>query len=155
MSQEFPGALSSSEIEKLFIGIAGALRVRIKIVEIGITSDGCTCHIRSHDAYGRLPDIRAPFGKDKNCTLDDLSIRIAQLGMTVRLRQELANRHRGCRFLPPTLKKKTAWAGIRTRGKTIAANGQDFCRVYQELIRIAGSLCAPPMHPEITFQAAR
>jgi hypothetical protein len=139
MPQERQAAMSAAEIENIFIGITSALLVRIRIDEIIASFDGNEFIIHSHDSYGRLPDLRAAFAKDSE-NLDDISIKVAQLCMAVRLRQEIVDRHRGCRFLPPAYKKKRALAAIRVRGKTIAAQGRDYCHAYQELIRTAENI---------------
>ncbi len=159
MTEEHPESLSAAEIENLFIGITHALCVSVALVEVLMASDGRGCLIRSHDPYGRLPDIRIIFSKNLGSTLDSLSIRIAQQGMTVRLRQELANAHRGCRLLTPTSKKKTTWAGIRIGEKTITAQGPDPCHAYQELIRLADKfkrrLEIDPIYPELNLQSVK
>lgn len=133
MSQERRTPLKADEIEMLFNGITSALLVRIKLDKIRMASDGLGCLIRSYDYYGRLPDIEVGFSEDKEKILDSLSIRIARQAMIVRLRQDLANAHRNCRFLLPASRKNSTRVGIRAGGKKIMATGPDLCHAYQEL----------------------
>jgi hypothetical protein len=157
MPQKPRTPLNADEIEVLFNGITHALLVRIKLDEIRIASDGLDCLIRCHDYYGRLPNIEVGFSEDKEKILDTLSIKIARQAITVQLRQELANAHRGCRFLPPASKEKTTLVGIRTGGKKIIATGSDPCHAYQELKRIAGAdennIATNPIYPEFSIHS--
>jgi hypothetical protein len=135
MSQESQTPPKADEIEMLFNGITRALLVRIKLDKIRIASGELGCLIRSHDYYGRLPDIEERFSEDKGKFLDSLSIKIARQVMIVRLRQELANAHRNCRFLLPASRNNTTSVGIRAGGKKIMATGPDPCHAYQELLK--------------------
>jgi hypothetical protein len=138
MSQKRPTPLKADEIETLFNGITSALLVKIELDKIRITADGLGCLIHSHDQYGRLPDIEVSFSEDKGKILDSLSIKIARQAMSVRLRQELANAHRNCRFLLPASRKNSTSVGIRAGGKKIVATGPDLCHAYQELKKNCG-----------------
>jgi hypothetical protein len=128
---------SAAEIESLFNGITAALRVSVKLNEMKMASDGRWCLIRSHDAYGRLPDIQISFPNDRENSLDLISVSIARLGMVVRFRQELAELYCGCRFLLPITQRKAFLVGVRAGGKIIMAKGPDPCRAYQELKKAA------------------
>jgi hypothetical protein len=129
--------LSAAEVENLFNAIAGALRIEIKLDEVKMASDDSGCIIRSHDVYGRLPEVKITFLHDKESTLDCICISTARLGMAVRFRQELANSLCGCRFFLPSSRKKSTLVGIRAGGKTIVAKGPDPCQAYQELKKAA------------------
>jgi hypothetical protein len=133
MPQMVQETVSAAEIESLFNGISGALRIAIRIYEVKISSDGDMCFIRSYDQYGRLPDIQIAFSRDMEETIDRLCICVARMGMAVRFRQELAAAHCGCSFLLPVSKRKATLVGIRAGDKTIVAKGSDACCAYQEL----------------------
>jgi|WetSurMetagenome_2_1015567.scaffolds.fasta_scaffold36386_1 hypothetical protein len=128
---------SAPDVENLFGAITSALRIAIKLDEVKMTSDGSGCLIRSHDAYGRLPEVKISFLQDKESTLDCICISTARLGMAVQFRQDLANSLCGCRFFLPASKKKSTLVGIRAGGKTIIAKGPDPCQAYQELKKAA------------------
>ena len=129
--------LDAGEVEELFRAVSTALRIAIRLGQVKIAPDGNGCVIRSHDCYGRLPDVKIRFAQDKESTLDSICISIARLGMAVRFRRELATSLCGCRFFLPASKKKSTLVGIRTGGKTIIAKGPDPCQAYQELKKAA------------------
>jgi hypothetical protein len=131
--------LSADEVEKIFKAISTALRIAITLDKVKMIPDGSGFLIRSHDSYGRLPEVTITFLHDKESTLDWICISTARLGMAVRFRQELANSICGCRFFLPSSKKKSTLVGIRAGGKTIVAKGPDPCHAYQELKKAADS----------------
>jgi hypothetical protein len=139
MSQTAREILSAAEVEKIFKAISTALRIDITLDNVLMAPNGGGCLIRSHDSYGRLPEIRIEFLHDKESSLDFICISTARLGMAVRFRQELANALCGCKFfIPAPEKKKITIVGIRAGGKTIVAKGPDPCQAYQELKKAAG-----------------
>jgi hypothetical protein len=129
--------LSAAEVENLFRAITSALRIPINLDEIKMVPQGSGCFIRSHDGYGRLPEVKITFLHDKESTLDFICISTARLGMAVRFREELANSLGSCRFFLPASKKKSTLVGMRAGGKTIVAKGPDPCQAYQELKKAA------------------
>ncbi len=137
MPQKVQDAINAAEIESLFNGITAALCVAVELNEVQIAPDGKGCSIRSHDSYGRMPDIQIPFSGDKKSSLDRISVSIARLGMIGRFRRELAELYCGCSFLLPISRRKGTLVGFRTGDKTVLAKGPDLCRAYQELKKTA------------------
>ncbi len=137
MSQPVQEILSAADVEKIFKAISTALRIGITLDKVKKSPDGNGFLIRSHDSYGRLPEVTITFLHDKESTLDWICISTARLGMAVRFRQELANSLCGCKFfLPPSINESTL-VGVRAGGKTIVARGPDPCQAYQELKKAA------------------
>jgi hypothetical protein len=129
--------LSATEVETIFKAISTALRINITLDKILMSPDGSGCLIRSHDPYGRLPEIRIEFLHEKESTLDCICISTARLGMAVRFRQELASSLCGCKFFLLASEKQSTLVGMRAQGRTIVAKGPDPCQAYQELKKAA------------------
>ena len=139
MSHKVQELLSEAQIREIFNWIIPALRVTAALDDVKMLADGRGCLLRSHDAYGRLPEIKVEFGKDRDQIFDKISLSMAQLCAVVRFRQELASSQSACRFIHPVYKRKSTLVGIYAKGRTIMAEGIDLCHAYQELTRIAAN----------------
>jgi hypothetical protein len=133
MSQPVRELLSEAEVEALFVGVTGALCVAISLDGVDRLPEGF--RIRSHDSYSPLPDIRIESNHNREQALDRISLSIAKLAATVRLRRKLATQDPGCRFTIPSLTGKVTMVGICTEGRTVRARGANACLAYQKLNR--------------------
>ncbi len=126
--------LGSSEIESLFSRLTFALLANITLDGIDRLPNGRGCCIRSHDVFGRLPDIQVDCEGDEGQILDRVSLEIAKLGAINRLRFELAAKVDNCEFvvLPSD---KAIRVGIRQGSRTVSARGRDQAHAYQKLSR--------------------
>jgi len=133
MSQPVRELLSTSEIETLFVGVTTALCVTITLDGIDRLPEGF--QIRSHDFYSPLPNIEIERTSDIEQVLDNIRLRVARLGATVRSRRELATRVHDCKFIIPTSTGKVTVVGICTEGRIIRARGENTYQSYQKLNR--------------------
>ncbi len=130
---EYP--LNTTEVEALFTRITTALLADVFLDGIDQLPDGRGCRIRSHDRFGRLPEIRIECRGERDRILDRLSLEIARLGAVTRLRCELAAKAHSCEFTIPTPLDRVIRVGIRLGDRTVLARGKDPCQAYQKLGR--------------------
>jgi hypothetical protein len=96
-----------------------------------------TFRIRSHDLYGPLPDILIHDTGDRHPVLHRIHNEAAKLYAIARIRQDLGEMFRGCKFLLPTLTGNGALVGLRFRGKTVLAEAKSHWEAYHRLVRNA------------------
>ena len=76
---------------------------------------------------------------DRYPVLDGIQNEVAKLTAMVKVRQDLAEMFRGCKFLLPTSTADGALVGLRFRGKTALAEAKSHWESYHELVRNAVS----------------
>jgi hypothetical protein len=131
MSQPVRELLSKAEVEALFVQVTNALCVTIILDGVDNLPEGF--RIRSHDFYSPLPDIEIENNHNIEQALDQISLSVARLGATVRLRCELAKQAHDCKFIVPTSTGKVTVVGIRAGGRTVRARGGNACQAYLKL----------------------
>lgn len=120
--------LRISTVEKVFMQITIDLKIILILDGIDQLEDLPGFRIRFHDPYSPFPDILIHDTGDRYPVLDRIQHETAKLTAMVRVRQQLYEMFRGCRFLLPTSTNRGSGACW------IALSGQDgVCRGQNSL----------------------
>ena len=125
--------LQSEAIEKIFTDCVMDLKQILVLDGIDIQPDGF--RIRSHDLYGRLPEMVMKNSGDTFQDEDRHGNEVCKLIAVVKLRDEMVRFLPGCKLLSPTRMDGRAIVGLQAKPMTWIADGEDFHAAHHELHR--------------------
>ncbi len=125
------------DVEKAFTQVVIDLKEILVLDGIDVLDALPGFRIRCHDLYGPLPEAVIEDAGDRYASLDCVIREAARRVAMARIRQQLVAALPMSEFLLPTLTGNGGLVGIRTKDKTLLAEGPTFSAAYDELWRMA------------------